>query len=175
MNAASGSAGAVPGAPRRVRSKTVATWLAVLGGALGLHRFYLRGPGDWIGWLHPLPTLVGLAGAIRMRNLGVDDVAAWALLPVLGLALSAAFLQAIVLGLTPDATWARRHGRRQGQAEVDPESLSPEERTGWGPVLGVIVALVVGGAVLMSTIAFTGQKVFEYQALQAASAPSGGR
>ena len=151
-----------------VRSKTLATWIAVLGGALGLHRFYLRGWRDVAGWLHPLPALAGLVGVIRMRNLGQDDVLSWMLIPLLGFTLSAAFLAAIVIGLTPDARWARLHGRRQGQPEVEPEQLDADERTGWGPVLGVVTALIVGGIVLMGTIAFTGQKFFEYQAMQSA-------
>jgi hypothetical protein len=151
-----------------IRSKTLATWLAVFGGSLGLHRFYLYGWRDWAGWLHPLPALVGLVGVVRMRNLGQDDIASWALIPLLGFTLSAGFLAAIVIGLTPDAKWARLHGRRQGEPEVEPEALEADERTGWAPVLGVIAALIVGGVVLMGTIAFSGQKYFEYQALQQA-------
>jgi hypothetical protein len=152
---------------RRRRSKTLATWIAFLGGAFGLHRFYLRGLGDWIGWLHPVPALAGLVGVVRMRNLGQDDQLAWVLIPLLGLALSAGFLAAIVIGLTPDARWARLYGRRQGAPEVEPEQLDADERTGWGPVIGVIVSLAVGGAVLMGTIAFSGQRYFEYQAQSA--------
>jgi TM2 domain-containing membrane protein YozV len=146
--------------PPRYRSKTLATWLAVAGGSLGLHRFYLHGGRDAIGWLHPLPTLVGLAGAIRMRNLGLDDTVAWLLVPVLGLMLTVGMLWAIVIGLTPDEQWDARHNPGQ-----------PGRATAWAPVLGVITALLVGGAVLMGTIAFAGQRFFEYQALQAAPPP----
>ena len=70
------------------RSKTLATWLALLGGTLGLHRFYLHGWRDQLGWLHPLPTLLGLVGVQRMRALGQDDRLAWLLIPLLGLMLS---------------------------------------------------------------------------------------
>jgi TM2 domain-containing membrane protein YozV len=35
------------------RSKTASTWIALLGGSLGLHRFYLHGPRDLLAWLHP--------------------------------------------------------------------------------------------------------------------------
>ena len=59
------------------KSKTLATWLALLLGSLGAHRFYLKGWRDLAGWLHPLPTLLGIAGALRMYKLGVDDHAAW--------------------------------------------------------------------------------------------------
>jgi len=43
---------AVPSATP-ARSKTIATWLALLGGSLGLHRFYLLGWRDPWAWLHP--------------------------------------------------------------------------------------------------------------------------
>jgi hypothetical protein len=145
--------------PPRYRSKTVATWLALVAGTLGIHRFYLYGPRDVLGWLHPLPSLIGLAGALRMRNLGQDDHAAWLLIPLLGLMLTMSMLTAIVYGLTPDEKWAQRHNPGQ-----------PEQASGWGAVLGVVAALLIGGAVLMGTLAFGGQKYFEYQAEQAATA-----
>lgn len=139
---------------RRPRSKTVATWAAVVGGAAGLHRLYLHGWRDTWAWLHLPPTLMGLAGAIRMRNLGQDDTTSWLLIPLLGLMLSMGMLNAILIGLTPDARWARQWQQ-------------PERPTGWAPVLGVILALLVGGTTLMGTVAFAGQKYFEYQRLQA--------
>ena len=80
----------------RPRSKSVATWLAVIGGTLGLHRFYLRGWRDRWGWLYPLPTLLGLAGLQRVRAFGQDDMVSWVLIPLLGFSLSAAMLTAIV-------------------------------------------------------------------------------
>lgn len=136
----------------RYRSKTLATWLAVLGGTLGLHRFYLHGPRDLVGWLHPLPTLLGVAGVVRMRNLGQDDQVAWLLIPLLGVMITIAMLAAIVYGLTPDERWDERHnGGRRGPG------------TAWGPVLGVILALMLGAGVMMGTIAFGGQKFFEWQ------------
>lgn len=137
------------------KSKTLATWLALLAGSFGLHRFYLHGLRDLAGWLMPWPTLAGLAGLVRMRNLGQDDHAAWLLLPLLGLMLSQAMLTAIVYGLTPDEKWAVRHG-----------AGGPVRHTTWGPVLGAIAALLLGGAALMGTLAFGGQKFFEYQLLQ---------
>ncbi len=134
------------------RSKTLATWLALAGGALGLHRFYLYGARDLLAWLHPLPTLAGLLGVLRVRELGQDDRLAWVLLPLLGMMLSVGLITAIVYGLTPDARWAARHGAGQ-----------PPRATGWGPVLGVMLALLLAGIVVMSTIAFAFQKFFEWQ------------
>jgi hypothetical protein len=140
---------------RPARSKTLATWLAVLGGSLGLHRFYLRGPRDVWAWLHPAPTLAGLVGVHRLRTWGQDDMLAWALLPLLGLMIVAGMTAAIVTGLTPDERFAARF--RPG---------APVESTRWGPILGVITALMLGGATLMSVLAYGGQKFFEWQALR---------
>ena len=136
----------------RSKSKTLATWLALSLGSLGAHRFYLYGRRDLLAWLHPLPTLLGLAGALRMQNLGQDDHAAWLLIPLLGVMLSISMLAAIVYGLTPDEKWSARFNPGQ-----------PVQATGWGPVVGVVIALLAGGTVLMGTLAFGGQMFFEYQ------------
>jgi len=136
----------------RYKSKTLATWLALLGGSMGLHRFYLHGARDTLAWLHPLPTAAGLWGVDRMLGLGQDDQLAWLLLPLLGLMLAQAALCAIVYGLTPDALWDRRHNPG-----------ATVHATAWGPVLGVIAALMVGATALMATIAFSGQRYFEWQ------------
>jgi len=137
--------------PARYRSKTLATWLAVLGGTLGLHRLYLKGPSDALGWLHLAPTALGWAGVIRMRQFGQDDTVAWLLIPLLGLTIAMGMLCAILYGLTPDEKWDARHNPGQ-----------PGVRTAWAPVLGVIAALMVGAAVLMGTVAFSIQKLFEW-------------
>lgn len=135
------------------RSKTWATWIAIFGGSLGLHRFYLYGLRDLPGWLHPLPTLIGLYGVMRMRSLGQDDQLAWILIPWLGFTISAAMLAAIVYGLTSDEKWNSR---------FNAGARSPEG--GWSAVLGVILALLVGAGVLIATIAFVAQRYFEYEA-----------
>jgi hypothetical protein len=134
----------------RPLSKTLATWLALLLGSFGAHRFYLRGASDLWAWLHPWPTLAGLYGVHRVQALGQDDRLAWLLLPLLGLMLAQACLCAIVYGLTPDERWAERHAQAL-------------EETRWAPVLGVIAALMVGATALMATIAFAGQRFFEWQ------------
>ena len=140
----------------RPRSKTLATWAALLGGSLGLHRFYLHGLRDRWGWLHPWPTLVGLYGVVRMRELGQDDRLAWVLIPLLGLMLAGTMLAAIVYGLTPDEKW---------NARFNPEAPAPA--SGWAALIGVVLALAVGGGVLMATIAFSAQRYFESQSAAA--------
>lgn len=138
------------------RSKTVAAWLALTGGVLGLHRLYLHGLRDPLAWLHWLPTAAGLTGVARLRNLGQDDPAAWLLIPVLGLTISVVMLTAIVYALTPDERWDARHNPGQTGAAA-----------GWGAVLAAIAALLLGGATLMGSVAYGGQMYFEW-ALRAA-------
>ena len=140
----------------RYKSKTLATWLALLGGSLGLHRFYLHGGRDGLAWLHPLPTLAGLIGVRRVLELGQDDRLSWLLLPLLGLMLAQAALCAIAYGLTADARWDARHNPG-----------APVHATAWGPVLGAIAALMIGATALMATIAFSGQRYFEWQVEEA--------
>ena len=134
------------------KSKTLATWLACVLGAFGAHRFYLHGMRDIWAWLHPWPTLAGLYGIHRVQTLGQDDQWSWLLLPILGLMVAQACLFAIIYGLTPDAAWDAK--RNPGH--------SPRS-TRWLPVLGVIAALMIGATALMATIAFGGQRFFEWQ------------
>ncbi len=146
MNAATHPPAAAP------RSKTIAAWLAFLGGTLGLHRFYLHGLRDVWGWALLLPSLLGALGVQRMDSLGQDDRLAWLLIPLLGLTISVAMFSAIVIALTPDEKWDSRFN-----------PAGPPSATGWGPVLAAVAALLIGGATLMGTIAFGGQKFFEWQ------------
>jgi hypothetical protein len=139
--------------PQCYKSKTFATWIAAIAGSLGLHRFYLHGFRDRWGWLFVWPTLVGLYGVQRMRHFGGDDHLAWALIPLLGLMLAIGMFSAIIYGLTPDERW---------NARFNP--TGPQHRMGWATVIGVVLALVVGGGVLMATLAFSAQRYFEYEA-----------
>lgn len=137
---------------RPVKHKAVATWLALLVGVFGVHRFYLHGPRDRWAWLFPLPTLLGLVGLQRMDTLGQDDRLAWLLIPLLGASLVAALLGGIVYGLMPDERWNQRFN-----------SGRPASTGGWAAVIGVVLCLFVGGIALMSTIAFSAQRYFESQ------------
>lgn len=136
----------------RYRSKTLATWLALLTGVLGGHRFYLYGWCDAWAWLHTLPTAIGLWGVQRSRALGQDDHLAWLLMPAFGLMLAQAALFAILYALTPDERWDTRFN--PGQAG---------RASRWGAVLGAIAGLMIGATALMSTIAYSGQRYFEWQ------------
>lgn len=132
------------------KSKTIATWLALLLGTFGLHRLYLYGWRDKLAWLHPWPTLLGLHGLQRMELLGQDDRLSWLLIPLFGLMLSIAMFSGIIYGLTPDERWNAKHNPGK--------SVRP---SGWPVVVGVVICLLIGGASLMATIAFSAQRYFE--------------
>jgi hypothetical protein len=69
-------------------------------------------------------------------------------------------LQAILYGLTPDEKW---HARYNPALAASPDAPT----SGWPAVIGVGLALMLGATVLMSTIAFSGQRYFEYQVEEA--------
>ena len=139
-----------------MKSKTVAAWLAFLGGPLGLHRFYLHGLGDTLGWLLPIPTALGLYGIERVQRLGQDDVLSWLLVPLLGFTVAACCLTAIVYGLTDREKW---NARFNASAPADAEAGG----TRWATIFAIVFSLMVGAGVLMASIAFSFQRYFEYQ------------
>jgi hypothetical protein len=139
-----------------MKNKTLTAWLAFLGGPLGLHRFYLRGMGDLMGWMLPIPTALGLYGIQRVQTLGQDDQMSWYLIPLLGFTIAACALTAIVYGLMTPEKW---------NAKFNPESVADAEpgQTNWLTIGAVVFALLVGTTVLMASIAFSFQRYFEYQ------------
>ena len=139
-----------------MKNKTIAAWLAFLGGPLGLHRFYLFGFGDMLGWLLPVPTALGVYGIQRVQQWGQDDQLSWLLIPLLGFTIAGCALCAIVYGLMAPEKWNARFNR--GAA---PDAAPG--RTNWLTVFAVALALLVGTAVLMASIAFSLQRYYEYQ------------
>ncbi|MCD2513123.1 hypothetical protein [Comamonas endophytica] len=138
-----------------MKSKTLAAWLALLGGPLGLHRFYLHGLGDWHGWLLPLPTALGLYGLQRVQALGQDDQLSWLLIPLLGFTIAGCALRAILYGLMPADAWNAHFN--SGSAD------GGSGRTHWGTVLAIVLSLMLGATVLMASLAYSFQHYFEYQ------------
>ena len=139
-----------------MKNKTLATWLTFLGGPLGLHRFYLRGFGDLLGWALPIPTALGVYGLQRVQQFGQDDTLSWMLIPLLGFTIAGCALTAIVYGLMTPERWNARFN-----PQADPQHAAG--RTSWLTVFGLAAALMIGTGVLMASIAFSFQRYFEYQ------------
>ena len=137
------------------KNKTIAAWLAFIGGQLGLHRFYLFGFGDLWAWAHPMAAALGWWGVERVRTYGQDDQLAWLLVPVLGFTLAATAVTAIYYGLTSSENWNARHN------PAHPEAVAGN--TNWLTIGVVVFALLFGTISLMSSIVFSFQRYFEYQ------------
>ena len=138
------------------KSKTLAAFLAPVLGTMGLHRFYLKGWGDWVGWLFPIPTALGWWGVERVRALGQDDQLAWVLVPMLGVALAACCLTAVVYAVTPQDKWNAAHNPH----------LPADAPSGAGHALTIavlVIAMLTGTTAFMASLAFSFQRYFEYQ------------
>jgi TM2 domain-containing membrane protein YozV len=91
------------------KNKTLATLLAALFGGLGAHRFYLYGKKDGWAWVH---------------------------LALFPLSVFPAFIEALVIGLTPDEKWDAIHNSHSGR----------QSSSGW-PLALVLVLTFGGGAI----------------------------
>jgi hypothetical protein len=139
-----------------MKNKTFTAWLTFVGGPLGLHRFYLRGLGDALGWLLPIPTALGLYGIQRIRTFGQDDMLSWILVPCLGFTIAACALNAIVYALMTPEKWNARFN-----PEASPDAAAGH--TNWLTIGAIVASLMIGAAVLMASIVFSFQRYFEYQ------------
>jgi TM2 domain-containing membrane protein YozV len=137
------------------KNKTLAAWLAFIGGQFGLHRLYLYGWSDWLAWVHPVFAALGWWGVERVRMYGQDDHLAWVLIPLLGFTLAATALMAIYYGLMTPEKWNAIHNPAAPDAQAG--------NTGWLTIGAVVFALLFGAISLMSSIVFSFQRYFEYQ------------
>lgn len=144
----------------RPKSKTLTAWLAVLGGHMGLHRFYLRGLGDGIGWLHPMASALGWWGVERVKQYGQDDVLSWVLIPFLGMSIAASCLAGIVYALSDRPRW-------NGWFNPGLDGEHPAGATSWLTMGALILSLLVGAIAFMGSLAFGIQHYFEYQVEEA--------
>jgi len=119
------------------KNKTFATLLAFLLGGLGAHRAYLRGVRDTGLWLHVASVpAVGLA-----MRLAPDADGFFQLLPLI-VSMLAGFLQALVLGLTPDDKWDAAYNGGSGR----------QSDTTWPLAVVLVSTMMVGAGSLIATI-----------------------
>ena len=119
------------------KNKTVATLLALLLGGFGIHRFYLKPGADRIGLLHLccLPVTGILYGAVKPHPFYI-------VLPLL-VSYIVGFVEALVIGLTPDEKWDATYNMHSGR----------QSRSNWVLVLLLVVTMLVATTVLIGTIA----------------------
>lgn len=121
----------------RHKNKTIATLLALLLGGLGAHRFYIKSPLDRIGLLH----LCSVPVAGLVYGLGHAPNPFWVLLPLL-VSYSAGFIEALVIGLTPDEKWDATYNAGSGA----------RSRSNWVVVVLLVATMLVGTTVVIATM-----------------------
>ena len=119
------------------KNKTLATALAFLLGGLGIHRFYLRGSLDRLGLLH----LCCLPAAGLVYGIGRAPNPFWVLLPLI-VSWLVGFIEALVIGLTPDEKWDARHNLDSGRAS----------RSHWVLAVLLVLTMLVGTTGLVATL-----------------------
>jgi hypothetical protein len=122
------------------KHKTFATLLASVAGSTGVHRFYLYGKHDRWAWLYLgfLSVYAAWIAYATFTSQIASSVLAWFPLPVL-----VAFVEALVLGLTPDDKWDTRHNRSSLQ----------QSNSGWPLVLVLVLTLAIGFVTMVSCLA----------------------
>ena len=88
-------------------------------------------------------------------------------MPLLGFTLAGCALNAIVYGLMSAEHWNRKFNA------TSPEN-APQGTSNWITIIGLGLALMLGTTMLMTSIAFSVQRYFEYQIEQASSISQGG-
>lgn len=122
------------------KNKTLATFLALVSGGLGAHRFYLYGPKDGWAWVHLSALPVSLA--LLLTQIAQPRIFAAYPLAVSALA---GFIAALAIGVTPDDKWDGRHNPDSGR----------QSQSGWPVVLLLVLTLGVGSTALFAAIART--------------------
>lgn len=112
-----------PSSMKPHKNKTFAALLAAILGGIGAHRFYLYGKTDRWAWLHVL------------------------LFP---LSIFAGFIEALVIGLTPDDKWDGQHNQESGR----------KSNSGWLLILLLVLTFGGGATALIAAIARTFDLLF---------------
>ena len=146
-----------------MKNKTLAAWLSIVTGTLGLHRFYMFGWRDAWGWAMVLMSLLGAYGFERAQTMGLDDPLSWFLLPVLGLTIAASALHALYWGLMSQAQWNSLYN-----PSADTEDSAG--RTNWFTIIALVLSMIVGTTAMLSSLAYGFQRYFEAQITEAESA-----
>jgi len=124
--------------PTSHKNKTFATFLAMLAGGVGAHRFYLRGSLDKIGLMH----VASLPIAGLVVGLAPEANPFYKLLPVI-LSFLVGYLETLILGVTPDEKF---------DAAFNPASGRKSD-TGWMIALLLVGTMLLGTTALISTLA----------------------
>lgn len=127
------------------KNKTIATLLSSIAGGIGAHRFYLYGKKDTWGWVH----LASIPLSLLIRLLTPSQQLLFIAAP-LAISTLSGFIEALVIGLTPDDKWDARH---------NPGS-EHQSTSGWPLAILLVLTLGIGAVVLIAAIARTFDLLF---------------
>ena len=127
------------------KNKTFATLLTAILGGIGAHRFYLFGKKDFWGWVHAAT----LPLAALLVVLHPDHPMLFTTAPLVTSTLTA-FLEALIIGLTPDDKWDARHNTSSGQ----------QSSSGWPLAVILVLTLGAGAIAVIAAIARTFDLLF---------------
>ncbi|MDQ7969991.1 MAG: TM2 domain-containing protein [Oxalicibacterium faecigallinarum] len=96
----------------RHKNKMIAMLLAVFLGGTGAHRFYLHGKHDFLAWNYLLALLLFIFALIVTRGPHSWTISVLALFPI---SIYLGWIEALVIGLTPDEKWDARFNTQSGQ------------------------------------------------------------
>jgi TM2 domain-containing membrane protein YozV len=119
------------------KNKTLATALAFLLGGLGVHRFYLKGSVDRLGLLH----VCSLPVAGMVYGLGHAPNPFWTLLPIF-ISCIVGFIEALVIGLTPDEKWDAKFNPASGR----------QSHSHWILAVLLVLTMLVGATAVIATL-----------------------
>lgn len=122
------------------KNKTFTTLLALTLGSLGVHRFYVGGLQDRWGWLH----LSSVPLSAVLISVGSGWPALFTISPLI-LSMLAGFLEALVLGVTPDEKWDAQHNLDSGR----------QSHSRWPLAILLVLALGIGSTALIAMLART--------------------
>jgi hypothetical protein len=120
------------------KNKTLATFLALVLGGVGVHRFYLKGSVDRLGLLHLCS--VPLTGLVYAGAHGANPF--YVMLPLL-VSYIAAFIEALVIGLKPDEKWDAAYNAGTGA----------RSQSHWVLAVLLVATMLVGATVVIATMA----------------------
>lgn len=123
------------------KNKTVATLLAAVLGGPGAHRFYLYGARDFFAWNYVIAFILFVAAQILAQSehpLGIDILAYFPAAILFG------WIEAFVIGLTPDTQWDAIHNR----------GLSYQSQSRWQIKALLTLILVAAIGTLLTSIIY---------------------
>jgi TM2 domain-containing membrane protein YozV len=121
------------------KNKTIATLLAVVLGGPGVHRFYLYGVRDFFAWNYVLAFLLFVVAQILAQSEHPLGIGVLAYFPA---AILVGWIEAFVIGLTPDKQWDSLHNR----------GLSYQSQSGWQIKVLLVLALLGGIATVLASV-----------------------